>query len=77
MRVVGVMGMATNTDDVTRIEADFNAIFQTYQQPRLLLKNKDMFTQVSMGMSDDYLMAIKSGSTMVRIGSTIFGDRQY
>lgn len=77
VRVVGVMGMATNTDDVTRIEADFNAIFQTYQQARLLLKNKDMFTQVSMGMSDDYLMAIKSGSTMVRIGSTIFGDRQY
>ena len=54
-----------------------DAIFQTYQQARLLLKNKDMFTQVSMGISDDYLMAIKSGSTMVRIGSTIFGDRQY
>lgn len=77
VRVAGVMGMATNTDDEARIKADFDAIFQTYQKVRLLLKNKAMFTQVSMGMSDDYLMAIEAGSTMVRIGSTIFGNRQY
>jgi pyridoxal phosphate enzyme (YggS family) len=77
VRVIGVMGMATNTEDEARIKADFNAISQTYQKARLLLKNKDSFTQVSMGMSDDYLMAIEAGSTMVRIGSTIFGNRQY
>lgn len=77
VRVVGVMGMATNTDDETRIAADFEAIHQTYQNVRLLMKNNEAFTQISMGMSDDYLMAIEKGSTMVRIGSTIFGNRQY
>ncbi|MBR5332889.1 MAG: YggS family pyridoxal phosphate-dependent enzyme [Muribaculaceae bacterium] len=77
VRVVGVMGMATNTDDEMRINADFEAIAQTYQQTRTLLKNNDAFTQISMGMSDDYLIAIEKGSTMVRIGSTIFGYRQY
>lgn len=77
VRVVGVMGMATNTDDDTRINADFESIAQTYHQARVLLKNNDSFTQISMGMSDDYLMAIEKGSTMVRIGSTIFGYRQY
>lgn len=77
VRVVGVMGMATNTDDETRIAADFEAIHQTYQNAHLLMKNNEAFTQISMGMSDDYLMAIEKGSTMVRIGSTIFGNRQY
>ena len=77
VRVVGVMGMATNTDDEARINADFELIAQTYHQARVLLKNNDAFTQISMGMSDDYLMAIEKGSTMVRIGSTIFGYRQY
>lgn len=77
VRVVGVMGMATNTDDDARINADFESIAQTYYQARVLLKNNGAFTQISMGMSDDYLMAIEKGSTMVRIGSTIFGYRQY
>lgn len=77
VRVVGVMGMATNTDDVTRIKADFEAINQTYQNIRMLLKENTCFNHISMGMSDDYLLAIEHGSTMVRIGSTIFGSRQY
>lgn len=77
VRVVGVMGMATNTDDETRIVADFNAIYQTYERVRLLMQNKEEFSHISMGMSDDYAHAIKAGSTMVRIGSTIFGNRQY
>lgn len=77
VRVVGVMGMATNTDDETRIVADFNAIYQTYERARLLMQNKEEFSHISMGMSDDYAHAIKAGSTMVRIGSTIFGNRQY
>ena len=42
-----------------------------------IIMNNDAFTQISMGMSDDYLMAIEKGSTMVRIGSAIFGYRQY
>ncbi len=77
VRIVGVMGMATNTDDEDRIKADFEAINQTYQKARALLGNNASFKEVSMGMSDDYLMAIEKGSTMVRIGSTIFGVRQY
>ena len=77
VRVVGVMGMATNTDDETRIKADFSAINQTFQNTHMLLKENTAFNHISMGMSDDYLIAIENGSTMVRIGSTIFGCRQY
>ena len=77
VRVVGVMGMATNTDDVNRITDDFKAINQTFQNARALLKENKDFAQISMGMSDDYQLAIENGSTMVRIGSTIFGYRQY
>ena len=77
VRVVGVMGMATNTDDINRITEDFKAINQTFQNARALLKENEDFAQSSMGMSDDYQLAIENGSTMVRIGSTIFGYRQY
>ena len=77
VRVVGVMGMATNTDDETRIKADFSAINQTFQNTHMLLKENTAINHRSMGMSDDYLIAIENGSTMVRIGSTIFGCRQY
>ena len=77
VRVVGVMGMATNTDDINRITEDFKAINQTFQNARALLKENKDFAQISMGMSDDYQLAIENGSTMVRIGSTIFGYRQY
>ena len=77
VRVVGVMGMATNTDDVNRITDDFKAINQTFQNARALLKENKDFAQIIMGMSDDYQLAIENGSTMVRIGSTIFGYRQY
>ena len=77
VRVVGVMGMATNTDDVNRITEDFKAINQTFQNARALLTENKDFAQISMGMSDDYQLAIENGSTMVRIGSTIFGYRQY
>ncbi len=77
VRVVGVMGMATNTDDEKHIRTDFEAISQTYKKARALLNYSDDFKHISMGMSDDYLMAIECGSTMVRIGSTIFGNRQY
>lgn len=77
VRVVGVMGMATNTDDVNRITEDFKAINQTFQNARALLKENKDFAQISMGMSDDYQLAIENGSTMVRIGSSIFGNREY
>lgn len=73
----GVMGMATNTDDIERIAADFEAIAHTRR--RILATAPDIrgFDTVSMGMSDDYSIAIDHGSTLVRIGTRIFGHRQY
>ena len=70
VEVCGVMGMATNTDD----EAEWRRCFREISS--LASKLSTLNTkQLSMGMSDDYLVAIEEGSTMVRIGSTIFGFR--
>lgn len=73
----GVMGMATNTDDAARIAADFEAIAETRR--RIIAAAPDLrgFDTVSMGMSDDYPIAIEHGSTLVRIGTRIFGERKY
>ena len=76
--VCGVMGMASNTDDTDRIANDFKKIRSTFETLRndttLGLRGFDI---VSMGMSHDYQLAIDCGSTMVRIGTDIFGERQY
>lgn len=71
-RIAGVMGMATNTDDSNRIRADFRAIAQTAARLRDLIPAA---TEISMGMSGDRQIAVDEGSTMVRIGSDIFGPR--
>lgn len=78
VRVVGVMGMATNTDDETRIAADFDAIRDTFVRLHdgAMAKHPE-FTVISMGMSDDHQLAIAHGSNMVRIGTAIFGYREY
>ena len=74
--VCGVMGMATNTDDEDEWRRCFREIKHLGEQ---LLNHSELLNnsapQISMGMSDDYLVAIEEGSTMVRIGSTIFGVR--
>ena len=78
VRICGVMGMATNTDDEVQIHREFaeiRRIFDTMKQ-RFFAK-ADYFNVVSMGMTDDYPIAITEGSNMVRIGSYIFGPRQY
>ena len=76
--VCGVMGIATNTDDEDEWRRCFREIKHLGKQ---LLNHSDLLNnsapQISMGMSDDYLVAIEEGSTMVRIGSTIFGNRDY
>ncbi|WP_456459424.1 YggS family pyridoxal phosphate-dependent enzyme [Reichenbachiella sp.] len=76
--IAGLMGMATNTDDEDQVRAEFAglaALFKelksSYSHPRLNLE------EISMGMSGDYKIAVEEGSTMVRIGSTIFGARNY
>ena len=75
IRVRGVMGMATNTDDESVIRHDFERLAD-YKQQLAQYFNND-FDTLSMGMSDDYVLAIECGSTMVRIGSSIFGERNY
>lgn len=74
----GVMGMATNTDDISRIRADFRAIRQCYNRIiSEIAPDLRRFDIVSMGMSNDYHIAIEEGTTMVRIGSSIFGERAF
>lgn len=74
----GLMAMATNTDDVVQVRNEFKKLKSFFDE----LKQKyfatdDRFAQLSMGMSGDYKIAIEEGSTMVRIGTTIFGEREY
>ena len=75
IRVRGVMGMATNTEDEAVIRADFEQLAKHYNELKPLFGEE--FNILSMGMSDDYELAIECGSTMVRIGSSIFGERIY
>ena len=73
VRIRGVMGMATNTDNEAVIRADFERLAQHKESLKNLFGEE--FDTLSMGMSDDYKLAIECGSTMVRIGSSIFGSR--
>jgi hypothetical protein len=73
----GIMGMATNTDDRQRIEADFRAIADLRRQILEIAPDLCGFDTVSMGMSHDYPLAVSCGSTMVRVGTMIFGEREY
>jgi PLP dependent protein len=76
VRVCGVMGMATFTDDEEKIASEFNSLKMIFEKLKSkYFSNNPAFSEISMGMSDDYLIAVKQGSTMVRIGSTIFGTR--
>jgi len=77
IRICGVMGMATFTNDTEQIRREFQSLHQIFQ----VLKEKYFadqphFCEISMGMSDDYRLAIDEGSTMIRVGSTIFGKRR-
>ncbi len=75
--ICGVMGMATNTDDTARVAADFRAIAGVHAKIKDLCPELRGFDTVSMGMSDDYPLAIAEGSTLVRVGTAIFGAREY
>lgn len=74
VKVVGLMGMATFTEDATQIAQEFTSLQTFYKKVH---KTNPTFKTLSMGMSGDYLIAIEKGSTMVRIGSAIFGARNY
>ena len=75
IRVCGLMGMATFTDDQEQVQREFKGLHSFYQKVKTQLYNKDYFNTLSMGMSGDYKLAIEQGSNMVRIGSSIFGAR--
>jgi len=76
IRLCGVMGMATFTDDANQVRNEFRRLKSIFQEIKNdFFADKPEFCEVSMGMSGDYKIAIEEGSTMVRIGSNIFGQR--
>jgi len=78
VKITGVMGMATFTNDEEQIRSEFLNLKNIFNNLKSkFFKEKDTFKEISMGMSDDYLIAIEEGSTMVRVGSNIFGSRNY
>lgn len=78
VHICGLMGMASNTDDMERVASDFKEISRCYD---LLRNDKQLglrgFDILSMGMTNDYEIAIREGSNHVRIGTAIFGEREY
>lgn len=78
VRVTGVMGMATFTDDQAQVHKEFKHLKEIFDRLKLrYFSGQDYFKELSMGMSEDYRIAVEEGSTMVRIGSSIFGARNY
>ena len=78
VRIRGLMGMSTNTEDETVVEADFariEALFKRIREEHPELR--ETFTELSIGMSGDWPVAVRHGATMVRIGTDIFGEREY
>lgn len=75
IRIVGLMGMATFTDDQTQIKKEFTHLKSIFDHLQPLNTENCQLNTISMGMSGDYQLAIECGSTMVRIGSSIFGGR--
>jgi len=74
LRIKGLMGMATFTDDQKQIEREFAGLKSLYDQ---FIEQKIPLEVLSMGMSGDFLIAIEQGSNMIRVGSKIFGPRNY
>ncbi len=74
IKIVGLMGMATFTDDKQQLHKEFSTLKNLFD--KLKTDNQNLKT-LSMGMSGDYLIAIENGSTMIRVGSSIFGKRNY
>lgn len=78
IEIVGLMGMATNTDDNEQIKTEFASLQTLFNEIKNEYNHKNIqLSELSMGMSSDYKIAIEQGSTMIRVGSSIFGARQY
>ena len=78
IRIVGVMGMATFTNNQDQIRQEFRNLKSIFDRLKeQYFADSDSFKEISMGMSDDYPIAIEEGSTLIRVGSAIFGKRNY
>lgn len=78
VQICGLMGMASNTSNVEQIRKEFRSLHDFFQEVKSTwFAENDFFKELSMGMSHDYHEAIRAGSTMVRVGSKIFGERTY
>lgn len=76
IQIGGLMGMATNIEDENIVRKEFSHLKKLFDQVKsTYFSNDPAFKEISMGMSGDYLMAVEEGSTMVRVGSSIFGTR--
>jgi len=74
IKIVGFMGMATFTDDQNQLQEEFSSLKKVFDK---LKSQHSSIKTLSMGMSGDYQLAIENGSTMIRVGSSIFGQRNY
>ncbi len=76
VHIVGVMGMASFVDDKNIVQQEFQTLKNVFDSlKKKYFSNSNHFKEISMGMSQDYTLAIQEGSTMVRIGSALFGNR--
>jgi len=76
VRICGVMGMATFTDDFSQVRKEFSCLREYFKILKAgYFSSEDYFREISMGMSGDYKIALEEGSTMVRLGSLLFGER--
>lgn len=78
VRVCGLMGMASLTDDEAQVDREFGQLKSLFDELKISgAVDAGAFTELSMGMSHDYRLALRHGSTLVRIGTSIFGERAY
>jgi PLP dependent protein len=78
VQITGVMGIATYTDDQAQIQAEFQTLHDYFLELKAqYFAEADHFREISMGMSQDWPLAVSAGSTLIRVGSAIFGARSY
>lgn len=78
VQICGIMGMATLTDDESQIRREFHTLHELFTELKeTVFSQSDAFSILSMGMSHDYKLAIEEGSNMIRVGTYIFGEREY
>jgi PLP dependent protein len=78
VRITGIMGIATNTYSQTQLRKEFRYLRRCFEEIKIeFFQNNPDFKEISMGMSSEYQLAIEEGSTMIRVGSSIFGARNY